>query len=272
MKTERKRLSVVNMTGILGPAVSNFESLKSISEVIMEQYDKENCGKLTFRNVETMMRDMYRSMNIDFQPRREEVEHFMRVLDIEKTKVLNEKNIERAAKKYLVTPKIHYLNAVEKKMTSSSSGSIRKELSIYSSESVEGEKDQSPLSTKPTTPVYTPIYNLSKSSQPNLIDTNMLAGRYRASEAEPTEPPKPVAHSGKKLNEADVKTAFSEFDFDKDGKINGFEFQRALMRYGWKFGVNPMKINLESKFNLADSDSDGLISLDEFRGFIETLN
>jgi Ca2+-binding EF-hand superfamily protein len=44
------------------------------------------------------------------------------------------------------------------------------------------------------------------------------------------------------------------------------------MRFGWKFGVNPTKINLEALFKKADSDGDGLITLQEFSSTILQIN
>jgi Ca2+-binding EF-hand superfamily protein len=268
MKPERKPLGVINLSGILGPAMAGPESLKTISEVIMEQYDKENEGRLSNRQVEQMMRDMYRSMNIDYKPTRAEVDQYAKLLDLEKSQQVDEKNIEKVAKKYLVTPKVEYKKYTQTKYevtthrqsvfekqssthttnaSSTGEGSLQEASSVHSQLSKTQELRSTVLS--------------SQSTSVNFAATTTLNSNRSASPAPKTAP-----------NPNDMKTAFSEFDFDKDEKINSFEFQRALMRYGWKFGVNPMKVNLEEHFNRADSDLDGLISYGEFASIIHGIN
>ncbi len=269
MKTDRKPLGVINVNGILGPAMAGPESLKAISEVIMEQYDKENEGRLSNRQVEQLMRDMYRSMNIDYRPTKAEVEQYARLLDLDKSQQVDEKNIEKVAKKHLATPKIEYKRYTQTKfeVTSSRQSIVEK----HSSSHTTNASSNSESSQQETTSVTSQLSKTQELKSCSIISSqsskiNFAATTTLNSNRSTTPMPKPAP------NPNDMKTAFTEFDFDKDEKINSFEFQRALMRYGWKFGVNPMKINLEEHFNRVDSDLDGLISYEEFSSIIHGIN
>jgi Ca2+-binding EF-hand superfamily protein len=69
-----------------------------------------------------------------------------------------------------------------------------------------------------------------------------------------------------------IRVAFHEFDTDKDGLLSCFEFERSLIRYGWKLGVNPIKLDIEKVFKEADSDGDDLIDYAEYTEIIHNIN
>src|SRR3990167_4811468 len=75
-----KPISTISLTGVLGPAIVGMESVKTISETIIESYDKENNGSLNSNCIRNIMKDLYRSMNYDFDPTQEDIEKFMKVM------------------------------------------------------------------------------------------------------------------------------------------------------------------------------------------------
>lgn len=269
MKADRKPLGVINVNGILGPAMAGPDSIKAISEVIMEQYDKENEGRLSNRQVEQMMRDMYRSMNIDYKPTRAEVEQYAKLLDLEKSQQVDEKNIEKVAKKYLVTPKVEYKRYTQTKfeVTNHRQSLLEKQVLSHTTNASSNSEG----SLQETASVHSQLSKTQELRSVSIVSSQSTANNFAATTTlNSNRSASPIPKSAPNPN--DMKTAFSEFDFDKDGKINSFEFQRALMRYGWKFGVNPMKINLEEHFNRVDSDLDGLICYEEFTSIIQGIN
>lgn len=264
-----KHHSLICLAGTLGPTVVYPDSIKMVSDAVLGRYDKQNRGYLKFEDVEQMMTDMYRSINIEYQPNKREVEEFMRHMDVEKNSLLNERNIDRLARKHLATSKY---DIVKNKYTEVKSSENSSHISISSRTSQRQLDMVSPLSQTQSI-VFQPLQAQKNFGNTENLGAGFSKGYSNASTAcasryDSKENFNPSLYEGaEKLTfkvREDVQQAFNEFDFNKDGKISCFECHRSLMRFGWKFGINPTKINLESLFSKADADNDGLISLQEF--------
>ncbi len=243
---QRKSISIVNVTGTLGPSIIAQDSVKSISETILDSYDKENAGGLNYGHFSQIMKDMYKSMNMDYNPTKKEVEQFMRFFDPERKEMIANQNIEKVAKRYLSTTKYDARRASE--IVHRNTNISPHQTQVLSMRDLNLDSGTTSFSNTLTKALY---------RQDSLMETPVQSNYTSEAKPKPTE---------------DMVNAFAEFDFDKDGKINSFEFQRSLMRYGYKFGVNPIKINIEETFNSADTDKDGLISLQEFSSIILRIN
>lgn len=278
-QAEGKSHNLICLAGTLGPTIIYPDSIKLVSEAVFSRYDQEGKGCLSFEDVEQMMKDMYTSINLSYSPTKREVEEFMRHMDVEKNSILNERNVDRLARKHLATSKY---DIVKNKYTDLKSSDNLSHLSISSKTSERQVEMISPLSQtqsinfKLTQPLQT---------QRNFGNTENLGAGFAKGYSAVTTACESRYDSKENFNPCsngvqakltfkvrdDVQQAFSEFDFNKDGKISCFECHRSLMRFGWKFGINPTKINLETLFTKADSDHDGLITVEEFSACILRL-
>jgi Ca2+-binding EF-hand superfamily protein len=271
----RKSISVINMNGVLGPSILQHEAIKTISETILETYDKENQGQLGQHQVAQIMKDMYRSMNMNYEPTKEEIAQYMRLMDLERTNSLNEKNLERVAKKYLATSKFDVMKLGERKVETTVLGTST--IPNTAQSTARGQENHASMNYAGQN-----LYSLGRdreeisssrqriTSNPPVQNINIQfqSGAFNPSTHSSVNSSAPIGLGVSEKTSKDLTTAFTEFDFDQDGMISSFEFQRSVMRYGWKFGINPMKLNLEEVFASADTDSDGLISFSEYSATI----
>lgn len=268
---QKKPPALVHLPGTLGFSAVYPDSITLVSDFVFKKYKTDEQDCLTRESVRQMMKDMYRSFNKNFQPTERDIDQFIRALDIEKNGLLNEKNMTRLTRKHVAVSKYDidkkYLRSDSSNYVStSSSASVRQEnVSVFSQTQTINLQSTQPLQ---------PSKNFSNTGNMGtyFAKPNTKPTPVSNQESKENFNPHPVAVSEKGKIKEDARVAFTEFDFNNDGKINSFECQRSLMRFGWKFGVNPTKINLESLFKKADSDGDGLITLQEFSSTILQIN
>jgi Ca2+-binding EF-hand superfamily protein len=260
------------MPGTLGFSAVYPDSIKMVSDFVFDRYKTDEQACLTRETVCQMMKEMYRSFNLDFKPTAKDIDQFMKLMDLEKNGMLNEKNVDRLARKHVAVSKYD----MDKKYLRNEGASY---LSISSATSQRQVETVSPLSQTQSINLQPLLTDKNFSNTANMgayfskgnsKSTATSAMTIDMGSKENFNPQTPVQEKGKMKD--DAKLAFQEFDFNNDGKINCFECQRSLMRFGWKFGVNPTKINLDSLFRKADLDNDGLISLEEFSRTILQIN
>lgn len=276
-----KPISTISLTGVLGPAIVGTDSVKVISEAIIETYDKENIGSLNSNCIRNIMKDLYRSMNYDFEPTQDDIEKFMKVMGHKRHERVTENTLEHLSKKYLSTNKLEIKRPMEKKpdvaVVGTSSGLNR--TGVLTPLNLQAVEKSSAASTHSNTassmtkavPEFGRVLqprDMNKTAQvaESLTDRSDKLSMTSDMSAALTQTGKPHSKT------EDLRLAFNEFDFDRDGKINSFEFQRSLMRFGWKFGVNPIKLNSDDLFEAADSDDDGQINFEQFSSIIQQLN
>jgi IS1 family transposase len=265
---QKKPPCLVHMPCTMGFSVVYPDSISLVSDFVFQNYKTDEQACLTRESVKQMMIDMYRSFNKSFQPTEHDVDQYLRILDVEKNGLLNDKSMNRLARKHIAVSKYDidkkYLRSEGSSYLSTSSGSSQRQIEAASPLSQTQALNLQPLQ---------PSKNFSNTANMGAyFSKNSKTNTGKTSDNSSKENCNPQIPNDKGKITDDVKLAFTEFDFNSDGKINSFECQRSLMRFGWKFGVNPTKINLEALFKKADSDGDGLITLQEFSRTILQIN
>jgi len=75
---------------------------------------------------------------------------------------------------------------------------------------------------------------------------------------------KTVIKKSKTLDMALAREKFNEMDLDGDGRINKFEFTRAIRANADHFKIDPELVDLEKLFEEVDKDGNGKITFEEY--------
>lgn len=261
---------LVHMPGTLGFSAIYPDSIKMVSDCLHSRYKTDELQCFDRQAIGQMMVDMYRSMNINFMPTANDIDQFARLLDIDKSGQINDKNLNRLARKHVAISKYD----IDKKYLRGETSSYQSISSVSSQQQVETISPLSQTQSITLQPLQ-PAKNFSNTANMGAYFNKTTAKTstvLRTEDCSKENLDPQLATSDKHKIKEEILVAFSEFDFDRDGKINSFECQRSLMRFGWKLGVNPTKVNLDSLFSKADLDGDGLISLQEFSTTILQIN
>ena len=87
--------------GYLGPGLDRPEDISTLAKVVLERYDKDRTGQLSYTDVSSIMIDMYRSFNKAFTPTKYDVDGFSRLLDNNKDGKIDLRDIEGCINRYL---------------------------------------------------------------------------------------------------------------------------------------------------------------------------
>ena len=85
----------------LGPGVDRPEDVSALAKYIFERYDKDRGGILGSGEVVAILADTYRSINKTFTPKKDDIEYFSKVLDMNKDGKIDVRDVEMAINKFL---------------------------------------------------------------------------------------------------------------------------------------------------------------------------
>jgi hypothetical protein len=150
---QKKPPALVHLPGTLGFSAVYPDSINLVSDFVFKKYKTDDQDCLTRDGVRQMMKDMYRSFNMNFQPTERDIDQYIRMLDIEKNGLLNEKNMTRLTRKHVAVSKYDidkkYLKSDSSNyISTSSSASIKQEsVSSFSQTQVINLQPLQPLQT-----------------------------------------------------------------------------------------------------------------------------
>ena len=87
--------------GYLGAGVVDDESCLQLARVVFERYDKERKECLAITEVSNILIDMYRSINKSFSPSKQDVDGFIRILDVNRDGKVDLADLCKAAQRFL---------------------------------------------------------------------------------------------------------------------------------------------------------------------------
>ena len=83
--------------------LTDITGAKSVAKRLLEMYDRDRDGQLSNTEIVPMMTDAYQSMNRRFNPSKQDIDAFFRVVDRNKDGRINYEDIENMCIKYLTT-------------------------------------------------------------------------------------------------------------------------------------------------------------------------
>merc|ERR1712194_414373 len=92
--------------GVLGRSLVNeaappMGSVKSISNELFREYDKDKTGEITDSAIVQMLKDTYKLIETDFEPSYEDIQEFRELLDMDRDGRLNRTDLEGSMMRFL---------------------------------------------------------------------------------------------------------------------------------------------------------------------------
>ena len=82
--------------------ITNMDGAKMVARNLFEMYDKDRSSDLNKGEVGTMISDIYKSFNRQYNPKTEDIEEYSKILDINSDGMISYQDIENICIKYLV--------------------------------------------------------------------------------------------------------------------------------------------------------------------------
>ena len=87
--------------GYLGAGILDDESCQQLSKNIFDRYDKERKEFLSITEISNILIDMYRSINKHFSPSKQDVDGFIRILDVNKDGRVDVADMHKTIQRFL---------------------------------------------------------------------------------------------------------------------------------------------------------------------------
>jgi len=236
---------------------NDVEYAKSIARKMFEMYDKDHSSTIENYEVSPMMQDAYRNMNRSFNPSKFDIEGYAKIMDRNGDGRVTLGDLEALCIKYLCGESASY---------------------GYKSSEETVKRSANPGS-------YLPEGGVRSNTLGNFAEVTYSTEPYRTSEYRTTTTYEPVKRSGAGYNGDSlsrsaiyiskgkldqIRRVFDKFDEDKNGYIDENELKNLMEETYKILGVN-RTINpedVQSYFNLIDSNRDGRISYPEYETIV----